>query len=176
MQMFIRQGDTTLTEPVEVDLRNPPLVLRPETHPQLIKAVSLNWDRAVDDNQHLRRCPVCGCQDLYTRQSVPRLTAFILVLCAVVLVLRISSVDGTGWAAAALVVVLLIDLAVLIRSRPTLTCYRCRSRFRKLKIPHGQPRWNAALAERHRREGYISRPTPPPPGAAENPKPPAPRS
>jgi len=152
VQIIVRDNPASPPERVEVDLRDPPPVVRPAQHPGLTAALSLDWDRALDDNRHLRRCPVCRCEDLYVRNPVPRMTAFILIVLAAAVAMVLYGIDLEGWAIGALLVVLLIDLTILLVSRPALVCYRCKTQYRRLKIPRAQPRWDAAVAERYRRE------------------------
>ncbi len=114
-------------------------------------AVTLDWDRALDDEGHLRHCPVCGCPDLYLRKQVPQLTVFALVLVAAVIAMIFF---GSGLNRAALVVlgvVLVADLLIFFFAPRVLVCYRCGSEYRDLPLGRGRRRWDAALAERHRR-------------------------
>lgn len=152
MQIILRENPQSPPERVEIDLRDPPPVVRPAQHPGLKTTLSLDWDRALDDNGHLRRCPVCRCEHLYVRRPVPRMTAFVLIVLAAAVAMVLYGIDLEVWAFGALAIVLLIDLGILLVSRPALVCYRCKTQYRRLKIPPGQPRWDAALADRYRRE------------------------
>lgn len=150
MQIVIRENPTSPPERVEVDLRDPPAVIRPAQHPRLRQPVSLDWDRAIDDRYHLRRCPVCRCEDLYARRTIPRVTAFILILLAGVVAMLLFGMQMAGWAVAALSVVLVVDIGILMLSRQILVCYGCKTQYRGLKVPRLHPKWDAATADRHR--------------------------
>lgn len=135
---------------VDVDPANPPTVVRPVGEPQG-HAVHLNWDRAIDDEQHLRHCPACGCQDLYVRHEMPRVTAFVMIaLAAVVAVVMLGHAQLTH-ALIVLGVVGLIDAGVyLFFSGKVLVCYRCRSEYRGMPIGGDAKGWETALDEQHK--------------------------
>jgi len=139
---------------VEVDPASPPTVVRPENgeHPgDAGRAVHLNWDRAVDDEQHLRRCPACGCEDLYARREAPRLTAFVLIALAAVMAIVVLGLGSLHYALIVLGTVGLIDAGVyLFFSGHVLVCYRCRSEYRDMPIGREARPWESALDERHR--------------------------
>ena len=73
---------------MRIDLRLKPnetafgVVVNPAKPPTVVKprgpdgpTVTLDWERALDDQKRLRHCPVCGCPDLFKRKRVPQLTA-----------------------------------------------------------------------------------------------------
>jgi hypothetical protein len=135
---------------VEVDPASPPTVVRApgeDTGP----AVHLNWDRAVDDEQHLRRCPACSCEDLYARREAPRLTAFVLIALAAVIAIAVLGLGRLHYALIVLGTVGLIDAGVyLFFSGKVLVCYRCRSEYRDIPIGRDACSWQSELDERHR--------------------------
>ncbi len=172
MRIDLRNLQRQLLFTVEVDPSNPPTVVRPPsadiagadpasgsseatthaTHPTASgHAVHLNWDRAVDDEQHLRHCPACGCEDLYVRHEMPRLTAFVMVALAGVIAVVML---GLGWLTYALIVlgvVGLIDAGVYIFfSGKVLICYRCRSEYRGMPIGADTRAWESSLDDRYR--------------------------
>ena len=176
MRIDLRNPQRQLLFTVEVDPGNPPTVVRPPsadiagtdpasgsseatshaTHPASAAgpglAVHLNWDRAIDDEQHLRHCPACGCEDLYVRHEMPRLTAFVMVALAGVIAVVML---GLGWLTYALIVlgvVGLIDAGVyLFFSGKVLICYRCRSEYRGMPIGADSQAWESSLDDRYRR-------------------------
>lgn len=93
----------------------------------------LEWDGALDDAGRLRRCPVCGCANLFRHRTVPAVTPFVLVLAFAGMVLAILGFADDPRVLVGLVAVLVVDVGVLAFSRTHLACYRCRSRF--LGIP-----------------------------------------
>ena len=132
---------------VHVDLDRPPTVVRAEDGRG--PAISLDWDRAIDDEHHLRHCPVCGCPDLYVARAVPTMAGFAAVVLAGVVALVLL---GSGLAAVGLIVfgvVLAVDLAVQLFTSRRLVCYRCRSEFRGLPIRRDQRAWDSVVAERY---------------------------
>lgn len=150
LQMLLRDNPATPPVRIEVDLRHPPSVVRPQHHPGLPHPLSLDWDRAVDDHQHLRRCPVCGCEDLYARKAVPHVTGFLLVILAALVAMVLFGFGQVVLATVAMVSVLALDVLILLIARRFLVCYRCGTQFRKLAVPRHHGRWEATTAERHR--------------------------
>lgn len=108
----------------------------------------LDWEGALDDAGRLRRCPVCGCANLFRQRSVPAVTPFVIVLAFAGTVLALLGYADDPRVLVGLVVVLLIDVAVLVLSRTFLVCYRCRSRFRGIPIARQHRGWDATEAGR----------------------------
>lgn len=142
------QGKPRLT--VHVDPASPPTVVKADDGRG--PAISLDWDKALDDEARLRHCPVCSCPDLYVRKLVPQLTVFALIVAAGALS---SLFYGLGQSRPALIVLTLVlafDLLIWLYAPKTLVCYRCGSEFHQTPIPAGTRPWDATTAERHRRE------------------------
>ena len=148
--MVLRDNASRPPVKVEVDLDHPPAVIRPAQHPELPHPLSLDWDRAVDDHRHLRRCPVCRCPDLYARKPVPQVTGFLGVILAALIAMVLFGFGQVIPATIALVTVIAVDLLILFIARRFLVCYRCRTQFRRLRVPRHHPRWDVAVAETHR--------------------------
>jgi hypothetical protein len=133
---------------VHVDLQDPPTVVRlPDPNRT---TVSLDWDRALDDEQHLRHCPVCGCEDLYARKQVPQVTIFALLILAALAAIVIFGLGEAIWALIALALILGLDLAIFYFAKRIMVCYDCLSEFRGMPIRRDQPAWDPAVAERYR--------------------------
>jgi len=114
-------------------------------------AVHLNWDRAIDDEQHLRRCPACACEDLYVRHEVPRLTAFVMIALAAVMAIVVLGLGRLHYALIVLGSVGLIDAGVyLFYSGKVMVCYRCRSEYRGMPIGREAKPWESGIDEQHR--------------------------
>ncbi|MDG1838057.1 MAG: hypothetical protein P8I91_04550 [Phycisphaerales bacterium] len=112
------------------------------------REVYLNWEGAHDDEGHLRRCLSCGCDTLYRHRRMPQVTGFVIVLA---LALGLGGILGLATGLPfliAMVLVLLLDVAILVLSRETLECYRCRSSYRNLDIAQYHQRWNGDTARR----------------------------
>lgn len=150
-----KQGHPRLT--VHVDPSAPPTVVKAEDGRG--PAVSLDWDRAVDDEGRLRHCPVCGCSDLYISKQVPQLTVFALVIAAAVIAMVFYGFGLSTPALVALLLVLTLDVAIWFFAKRMLVCYRCSAEFRDVPISPGHHRWDANTAERYR-PSDASRPAP----------------
>lgn len=150
MRINIRDkaGDTIFG--VTVDPAKPPTVVKPADEPG--PTVSLDWDRALDDQRQLRRCPVCGCPDLFARKQLPQLTAFVVLILAAVAAMVLFGLQMVELAIGVLVLLVVIDVGIFLFAKRVLECYRCRSAFRDMPIRRRHPRYDAALAEKYRRE------------------------
>lgn len=114
------------------------------------QAVHLNWDQAFDDEQHLRRCPACGCEDLYVRHEMPRLTAFVMIALAAVIAIVMLGLGRLTHALIVLGIVGLIDAGVyLFFSGKVMVCYRCRSEYRGMPIGRDARAWESSQEERY---------------------------
>lgn len=157
MRIDLRNQDRQRLFTVEVDPTHPPTVVRGEVEDPAegetgtTHAVHLNWDRAIDDEQHLRRCPVCGCEDLYMRNRFPRLTAFVMIAFAAVVAIVMLGLGQLYMALVVLGVIGLVDAGVyFFFSGQLLVCYRCRSEFHDTPIGRGAKAWQAEVEERYR--------------------------
>ena len=112
------------------------------------REVFLDWDTAVDDAGHLRRCVACGCQDLYRTKAFPQVTGLVVVLA-----FAGAIVGALGFATppvlSVMVCVLVADVGILLFARKRLVCHRCRSSFHGLPIAKYHPGWDRTVAERH---------------------------
>jgi len=110
-----------------------------------------DWERARDDQGHLRRCVICGSDHLYRQRRLPRMTGFIVVLALAMAAAAILDL-ASGWPMlVAMVALLIFDVAVLVLSDEMLTCYRCRSGYRRLAIARYHRPWNRRTAAKCRR-------------------------
>ena len=128
-----------------VDPAHPPSVVR--TPEPGSTAIALDWNQATDDRGLLRRCPVCGHDDLYVRRTIPQITWF-------------AAVAGLGLAAVlftygqalstptliALALLLIADLLIWRFAPRMIVCYRCDAHFRHTPVPAGLGPWDPALA------------------------------
>ena len=124
--------------------------------PAVVKAADgarecfLHWDQATDDQGHLRRCPVCGCADLFVRKDFRQVTGFVLIVLAALGSMVLLGRRRIAAAIIVLAVVALLDAAIFLFTGRCLVCYQCRSEFRRLPIGRDHPTWEAALGERYR--------------------------
>ncbi len=139
---------------VEVDTKNPPTIVRPlEASEGDNREIYLEWASAFDDHGHLRRCPVCGCGDLFSKRDFPQVTGFTLVVLAAVVSMVLVGLDQVTAAVVVLTVLVLIDAAIFFFAGRCLVCYRCRSEFREMPMRNDHPRWDPAIGEKHRHVG-----------------------
>ena len=130
-----------------VDPEHPPSIIRADDGRG--PAISLDWNQAVDDAGHLRHCPVCGCDDLYIRRTVPRLALFIGVVGAAFGAAVGYGVGDRLLGISVLTVVLVLDLVIAAVAERMLVCYRCRARFRGVPFRKRHRRWDANVQRHH---------------------------
>lgn len=159
MRVDVRQPDRTRVGRLEVDPAARPTRARTiDTD----REVFLEWEAATDDAGRLRRCVVCGCRDLYSVRTFPQLTGFVVVLAFAGAALGIL---GGGLAEnplvlAALVIVLVLDVASLVFRRFRLVCYQCRTSYREIEVARQHRPWDRAVAARHARDSNAQETSP----------------
>jgi hypothetical protein len=124
------------------------------------REVFLDWDTALDDAGHLRRCVVCSCPDLFRTKAFPQVTGFVVVLAFAGAVIGALGLATTPPILIAMVLVLVADIAILLLSRERLVCHECRTSYHDLAIARYHRRWDRAIAERHAPPGDPKRPGP----------------
>lgn len=112
----------------------------------------LRWDEALDDARALRRCVVCGCDDLYLRKSLPQVTPFIVVLAFAGTAVALLGYAASPVAYALLAALLVVDVATLFLAERQLVCYACGATYTRLRIARYHRRWDRGVAERVARE------------------------
>jgi hypothetical protein len=117
------------------------------------REVFLDWDTALDDAGHLRRCIVCSCPDLFRTKAFPQVTGFVVVLAFAGAVIGALGLATTPPILIAMVLVLVADIAILLLSRERLVCH-------DLAIARYHRRWDRAIAERHAPPDNAKRPGP----------------
>ncbi len=134
---------------IDVDVAQPPRVVRLGKPGGGEVEHYLEWERAFDDEGQLRHCPACNCPSLFRRSTFPALTGFIMVLVVAVVCLALYGVNDAPlpWVGAALGAVIVINTLITMRSKEYLVCYRCRSRFKCVKISRDWKEWDAATAQ-----------------------------
>ncbi len=130
-----------LTRPVRVALPR-------AAHPGESTDVFLRWDEAIDDAGALRRCVICGCDELYVRKSTPQVTPFIILLAFIGALVAALGFANHPAAIAALILLLVVDIATLIVARRRLHCYRCHATFTGATIARYMRPWDRAVVER----------------------------
>jgi len=147
MQVTARATDRSRLGDAEVSLDERPARLR-LGEPGREREHFLDWERAVDDGGHLRKCVLCGCDTLYRSRSTPRLTVIVAVLALSVVAVGLAGYGTPSLLVAALLVVAAIDVVLWMRLEWRLTCYRCRSTFRGMSIARYHRVWDARTQRR----------------------------
>ena len=114
------------------------------------REVLLIWDGAFDDQQHLRRCPACGCRELFVRKDFPQITGLVIVLMAAVLAVALFGNQLVIYGFLLLGAAAVIDAIIFFFVGKCLVCYRCRSEFRDTPIRPDHPGWELATGEKYR--------------------------
>jgi hypothetical protein len=137
---------------VKADAASPPPVVHAPNRSGPEVEYYLDWDRAFDDEGHLRKCPACGCEDLYRRSACPPLTGFVIVLVMGLVCLALWGLaDAPLWLLmGALAVVIVANLLIIVLAPRHVVCYRCSSAYYDLPLSRRQTEWDAAVAERYR--------------------------
>ena len=132
---------------VRVDPAARPVRVRVTAEDGTVHDAFLEWERAVDDAGQLRACVACGCQRLYRRKTLPRMTPFVLVLAGAGVVAGVLGYSSHPAVLAALVVLLALDVAVLFVARTQLVCYRCGTSYADLRVARYHRAWDARTAQ-----------------------------
>ena len=127
-----RRGRTTL-DPSQRPPRAQLEGVEDPQHPQAAE-VFLDWDGALDDSGHLRRCPVCGGKQLFKVRTLPTVTPIVVILAFAGTAVSLFGYANNPIILAALVLVIIAELVILVVARTRLVCYRCRSRFAQTTI------------------------------------------
>jgi hypothetical protein len=110
----------------------------------------LNWEGALDDGGHLRKCLICGCDHLYRQKTLPQVTPFVALLAFAGAIIGLLGYSNNPLMLPVLVGLLVIDIATLALASERLICYRCGSVYSKLRIARYHRRWDRTEAERVR--------------------------
>ena len=148
MRIDVRDQDRRWLFDVEVDPLRPPAIVRgPGAKPA---EVYLKWDQALDDRQQLRRCPVCGCRELFVRKDFPQLLGLLLVVATASGAILLFLLNRAKWAYGLLAAMVVADVVLSLAAGRCLVCYRCRSEFRGIEIPRDQAGWDLAIGDKYR--------------------------
>ena len=136
----------------KVDLRSPPVRVAVRSAEGSVTDHYLDWEKALDDRGRLRKCPVCGCPDLYVRSVFPPLTGFVVVLVVGMLCFALYGLEYVppGPLLIAGGAIILANIIFIFFSPRYLACYRCASRFHEAGISRDWQEWDAATASRYR--------------------------
>lgn len=112
----------------------------------------LDWDRAFDDEGHLRKCPACECDALYIVRVFPTLSVIIFIMLIALACMVLYGVTDTplGPMVMGVIAVIVVHLFFKFYSPRHLVCYRCSSRFEGVKISQERKEWDTAESQMHR--------------------------
>ena len=137
---------------VTIDPAQRPVRVRIETGPRAHEPVYIDWEGALDDAGHLRRCVSCG-GGLYRAKRLPHVTPFLSGLLVVAVVVAALGHSTSPWLVAGIIALALVDLAILLLARPRLVCYRCGTSYRGARVARMHRAWDARTAAAVAREG-----------------------
>ena len=148
MRIALRDDDGRRRGVIDVDERaRPTRVAAPDGAE---REIYLEWESAIDDAGHLRRCVACGCSDLFCEKAFPQITGFVVILAFAGATVGLLGLATTPMLVAMLAV-LVIDVAILLVSQRRLVCYRCRTSYHDLPIARYHRHWDRSLADRYPR-------------------------
>lgn len=156
MRIDIQDPNRPGRPPVRVEIAHDPagqLTVAPQETSKISGdglATHLDWDRAFDSSGYLRRCPVCGCRELFARKDFPQGLGLAVVVAAAAVALALFASGRVAWGFGVLAAVAGVDAAIYAFVPRCLVCYRCRSEFRDIPIPAGQGGWDLATGEKYR--------------------------
>jgi len=146
MQIELRDRDRRRIGRIDVDP-----ALRP-TRVGIVgtgREVFLDWDTALDDAGHLRRCVACGGPEVFREKAFPQVTGFVVALAFAGATVAALGFANEPAVLGAMALVLVLDIAILVLSKQRLVCYRCRTNYRGLPIARYHRRWDRATADRY---------------------------
>lgn len=114
------------------------------------RTILLQWEGALDEQGRLRRCPVCGCREIFRRQDFPQRLGLILVIGTIIAAVVLIALWQVIWAMGVLLAAVVIDRIICVFTRECLVCYRCRTEFRGVTIDGSHEAWNLATGEKYR--------------------------
>jgi hypothetical protein len=136
---------------VQVDPKSPPATISARGPGGAVHERYLDWDKALDDEGRVRKCPACGCEELYVRRLFPPLTGFVIVLVVALLCLALYGLEVVNLPTLLVATGLLVaaHVAFTLLSPRFLVCYRCFSRYYDAGISRDRQEWDAAIAGKY---------------------------
>ncbi|HRA87709.1 MAG TPA: hypothetical protein PK992_06565 [Planctomycetaceae bacterium] len=136
-------------------------LVTPEPPDAAVRCVECQWTRDEGSRdftgEHLCRCRICGCQDLWRQKDFPPALGLSLVATAAVLSSIAWAFYYPAIAIGILMVAGLIDMVLYARMGDMLVCYRCGARHRKTTINEQHPKFDLETAERYRQQDLRQR-------------------
>ena len=116
------------------------------------RVVALQWEKTLDEQDFLRRCPLCGCRELFHRKDFPQGLGLAVVVAAGAASVVMFALGGAWivWSVAVLAAAVAVDALIYAFTGRCLVCYRCRSEFRDAPIHESIEGWELAVGEKYR--------------------------
>lgn len=149
MRVLVRQIDRSHVGEIEADPDQQPARTRTLHSNQ---EVFLDWERAFDDSGHLRRCIICGSDQLFQHKTFPQITPFVIVLAFALSLIGVLGYVTDIAILIGMTCVLFLDIMILFFAKTRLICYRCRSQYRNVDIADYHRRWDRATEARLRNQ------------------------
>ncbi len=159
MKLLVRQLDLRHARLVEVDPAHPPKLVRVQAKDGRVYEHYLDWDQTLDDRQHLRKCPVCGCRELFRMRGVRPLSAGVVLLVCAAASMLLYGLGGAplGLVLGALGTLVVTNVFLYFFGPRRLGCYRCGSECLGVPISPQQEEWDPGVAEAYGREAPAPR-------------------
>lgn len=116
----------------------------------LPREMPLQWEKAFDEAGYLRRCPVCGCREVFVRRDFPQKLGMAVVVVAGVIATALFAMNKLYWAMGVLGATVVIDAIAVLMAKRCLVCHRCRSEFRDTPIAEDHEGFDLAVGEKYR--------------------------
>ncbi len=114
------------------------------------------WERGLSEEAlqagTVRRCLVCGCEDLWRQKDFPQRWGLALVVAGIVLSTIAWANWRPLWAIGILMAFALADMLLYTFMPDVLVCYRCRARHRDAAEMEKHAGFDLETAERYRQE------------------------
>ncbi len=137
------------------------VLVAPEPSDAAVRCAECQWTRdegSIDySGEHLCRCRICGCKDLWRQKDFPPALGLSLVSTAAVLSCIAWAFYQPAIAIGILMVAGLIDMVLYAMMGDMLVCYRCGARHRKTTIGEQHPKFDLETAERYRQQDLRQR-------------------
>ena len=145
MRIVLPPDGERRSEVLEVDPQRRPSRVRV---PEQDRDVFLDWDQALDDEGHLRRCLLCG-SGVYRRKSFPQVTGFVVVLALALALVGLLGFADDVPLLIGMSIVLLIDICILCFAGTHLICYGCTASYKSTAIAPWHRPWDRREASKH---------------------------
>ena len=101
--------------------------------------------------EYLKKCPQCGCSDLFIRKDFPQKIGLSIVIIAGIVFLALASSRQHFYIGVLVLLVAAVIDAALYWFVPKITvCYRCRGEFRDVPINPEHEGFELAIGEKYR--------------------------